>query len=123
MKKYIIPFGLVLVSMFLPSFGINEYLAYIIKVVLGVGAIIYFWKQYDEIKVKFDIMSWIVGIGVIIIWIGLEFLYTGEKTAFNPFILSSPMSWIVFASKLIVLCLTIFIKTPSIAKITPRNNA
>ena len=101
MKKYIIPFVLVLLGMFLPNFGINEYIAYIIKTILGVGAIIYFWKQYDEIKVKFDFMSWIVGLVLIAIWIGLEFLYTGTKTDFNPFTLSSPLSWIVLISKLI----------------------
>lgn len=87
MKKYLIPFLAVILAMSLPelgklllSFGLagigsflsNEYYVYGIRVIVGLIAIAYFWKQYDEIKVKFDLLAWLAGLGLIIIWIGFD---------------------------------------------------
>jgi len=111
MKKYLIPFLLVLAAMFLPSFGVDTLTAYIVRIIVGIGAIIYFWKQYDEIKLKFDPLAWLVGLGLIVVWIGVDlitrhyginFVYQGnplEAEVFNPYGFSMPI--LAIAAKLV----------------------
>lgn len=122
MKKYIIPFLAVIIAMSLSSladplaklglvsaanFFANEYYVYMIRCIIGLAAIAYFWKQYDEIKVKFDFLAWIVGLGLIIIWIGFDLLarhygwtFFGVSTAsLKPFDTSFP--YVVIAFKII----------------------
>ncbi len=101
MKKYIIPFVLILLSLFLPDLGVNLFLAYTIKILLGLGAIIYFWKQYKEIKLKFDPLAWLAGLIIIIVWLSLEFLNKGSTASYNPTIYAGALFYLVILQKLI----------------------
>lgn len=84
MYKYIIPFLVIIFGISLESFGISQFLAYLIKVILGLAVLIYFWKQYKEIKPKFDILAWVFGLLIITIWISLEFLNKGNTSGYDP---------------------------------------
>ncbi len=111
MKKYLIPFFVVLFAMFLPSFGVDTYIAYIVRAIAGLAVIAYFWKQYKEIKAKFDPAAWLMGLGLILIWIGFDlaarhfgwnFAYQGniaDFEIFNPF--NTQFPFILIAAKLI----------------------
>jgi len=101
MLKYIIPFLAIIIGMFLPVFGINQFLAYSIRVILGLAAIIYFWKGYKEIKIKFDPLAWLVGLIIIIVWLSLEFLNKGNSSGFNPTIYNGALFYILILIKLI----------------------
>jgi CAAX prenyl protease-like protein len=99
--KYIIPFLIFFAATFLVNLGVNEYLAYSIKVVLGIALLIYFWKQYKEIKIKFDILAWLAGFAIIIVWLALDFAFKGwGSDSYNPNIFPGLSYWLILVKLL-----------------------
>ena len=100
MFRYIVPFLILSAGIFLDSF-LNQFLAYGIKIAAGLIAIIYFWTQYKEIKVKFDPLAWLAGFVIIAIWIGLEFLYVGNTNGYDPTIYTGALFYLTIITKII----------------------
>lgn len=100
MLKYIIPFLVIVLGMLLTEY-MNPFLGYSIKVLLGLGAIVYFWKQYKEINIKFDGLAWLFGFLIIAIWIGLEFLNKGNTSGYDPTIYTGALFYLLIAVKII----------------------
>jgi len=93
MKQYLVPFLLYLfVGSILDLFGVSEFIIYPVKTLIVLAAVIYYWKEYTEIKFSFDWLAWVVGFGVIVIWIGLDGFYPhAVGSGFDPTVL--PPLW------------------------------
>ena len=100
MIKYILPFLILILGILLSDF-LNPFLAYSIKVIFGLIAIISFWKSYKEVKVKFDPLAWIFGFVIIAIWISLEFLNKGNISGYDPTIYSGALFYLMLVMKII----------------------
>lgn len=87
MKKYIIPF--ILYVVIAPLFGyFFKGHGYLAKIIFTFIALAYFWKDYKEIKIKFDVSAIFVGAIIFLVWIGLEPLHAIKETSFIPSIAS-----------------------------------
>lgn len=104
MLKYILPFLVVLFGIMLGDY-VNAFLAYAIRIALSMAVIAYFWKQYKEIKIKWDWQAWIFGFLIIIIWIALEFLNKGNTASFDPFAFQGLVPYALIILKLLGLVL------------------
>lgn len=92
---YIIPFIFYIVTdPIVRLLGGSIYLAYSLKVFITLTALIFFFKQYKEIKFRWDWLACIVGVAIIAVWLLLERFYSPTES----FI---PSNGFIFAIKLI----------------------
>lgn len=101
---YIIPFALyVATDPLVRLLGGDIYLAYSLKVFLTLIALIFFFKQYKEIKLKWDWLSCIAGVAIIAVWLLLERFYSATEvfTPSNSFILATKLIGMVLVAPFI----------------------
>lgn len=102
MKQYLIPFLLyIFTDMLLDWLGVSPFVYYPIKVLVVLASLAYFWKDFTEIKFKFDWQAWLVGLGIIAIWIGIDSLYPhmGESS-FDPTVLEGVWMYLIIAFRI-----------------------
>ncbi len=102
--KYIIPFVIYMAITPLLGLFIKEpmYAGYIIKTFLATGAIVYYWKQYKEIRFRMDLAAIFTGIIIFIVWVGIDRFYPhlGEPSSFNPFVFGGMQAVLILMIKL-----------------------
>ena len=91
MQYYLLLFVLFVGTRYLANYFFHDiYLAYIITIMVSGFALMIFWREFPELKFKFDWTAILVGIGVCILWIALEghypwFSFLGTPgEGFNP---------------------------------------
>ncbi len=86
---YVVPMGIYMAFLCLQS-DANLLWMYPVKTLAVVAALIYFRKQYAELRVSRSAQSWglaiLVGLVAIVIWIGIDPFYPkmGKAAAFDP---------------------------------------
>lgn len=102
--KYVIPFVIYVSITPLLGLFIEEpmYAGYILKTFLATGAIVYYWKQYKEIRFRMDMTAILVGALIFIVWIGIDSFYPhiGEPSSFNPFVFGGMQAAVIIAIRL-----------------------
>ncbi len=95
MKAYLIPFLAYLLIRPAVSLFASDQIAYAVHVVVGIGLLTYFWKEY-KLSLRFDFSSVIVGALIAVIWIGAEGIFPSLYD-----ITYEPGNMLFLASKLI----------------------
>ena len=103
MLRYVLPFlAYVLISPFLNLFFKDIYLNYTSKTLITGLLLLYYFKQYKEIKFKFDFLAVVLGVVIFIVWVGLEGMYPAlGSSLFNPYNAASSLVVPVLLIKLI----------------------
>ncbi|MBD3248891.1 CAAX prenyl protease-related protein [Candidatus Woesearchaeota archaeon] len=91
MLKYLLPFAAYMFVPFIAGlFLADQYLSYTLKVLITGGFLLYYIKDYRELKFRLDFLAIALGIIIFIIWIGLEGIYPLLSiSSFNPYNLSN----------------------------------
>jgi CAAX prenyl protease-like protein len=88
MLSYLVPFLIYLGVPYLASFVWKDpYLAYAGRVLLTLPALVFFMKEYKEIKIEREWLGIPLGVLIILMWIGLDPFYPkilGEPGGFDP---------------------------------------
>src|ERR1017187_647432 len=87
---YVVPMGIYSVFLLMQT-NTNLLWLYPAKVVAVAAALIYFRKEYEELRPGFSLLAVVVGLVAIAIWIGTDSLYPkfGSGAAFDPSAISS----------------------------------
>jgi CAAX prenyl protease-like protein len=87
---YVVPMGIYSVFLLMQT-NTNLLWLYPAKVVAVAAALIYFRKEYEELRPGFSLLAVVVGLVAIAIWIGIDSLYPkfGSGAAFDPSAISS----------------------------------
>jgi len=104
MLKYLIPFLLyILIWPIIDYFFKNSYLGYFLRTVATAILLIFYFRQYKELKkFKFSFLAILIGILIAVVWVSLEGLYPqipGEIA--NPYSLGTDFFIPILITKII----------------------
>src|ERR1700681_1719655 len=87
---YVVPMGIYSVFLLMQT-NANLLWMYPVKIITVAAALIYFRKEYEELRPGFSLLAVIVGLVAIAIWIGIDPFYPkfGSAAAFDPTTISS----------------------------------
>lgn len=88
----VIPFGIFLVLTFLQGqFGeAGRYWGYTIKSLIGIALLWWAWPYVTEMRWKFSLAAVLVGVGVLIIWVGVDSVVPKQNELWIKLGLSKP---------------------------------
>jgi CAAX prenyl protease-like protein len=88
--SYVVPMGIYMAFLLVQT-NANLLWVYPAKVIAVAAALIYFRKEYEELRPGFSLLAVIVGLMAIAIWIGIDPFYPkhGSGAAFDPTTISS----------------------------------
>ena len=87
---YVVPMGIYSAFLLMQT-SANLLWVYPVKVIAVAAALIYFRKEYEELRPGFSLLAILVGLAAIAIWIGIDPFYPkhGGGAAFDPTTISS----------------------------------
>ena len=87
---YVAPFGIYMAFLFFQT-NANLLWMYPLKTIAVAAALWFFRKEYEELRPNFSLLAVVVGLVVIVMWIGIDPYYPrfGHATAFDPTTIAS----------------------------------
>ena len=84
---YFLPFAVfILLTSVGSRFDNGPYIVYLVKTIITAALLLFYWKNYDEIKFNLSFISVTVGVIVFAIWVLPEGLYPKlSHSSFNPY--------------------------------------
>jgi CAAX prenyl protease-like protein len=87
---YVVPMGIYMAFLLVQT-NANLLWVYPVKTIAVAAALVYFRKEYEELRPGFSLLAVIVGLAAIAIWIGIDPFYPkfGSGAAFDPTTIST----------------------------------
>src|SRR5437016_6086494 len=105
-RARVVPFFIFVALTFFQGSGDSRYLFYVIKTVVGVWFIMEMWPLVPEMRWAFSWEAVLVGVGVCVVWIGMDDFYPKLGKAGEPwnplqrFGQNSPTAWALIIARL-----------------------